>query len=361
MSRLLVSLLCLAVAAQACSNVMVKTKAGNVIDGRTMDWGDADFSIVSYPEGVTSRTSAPDSKGEPVPDTGLKWKSNYKVVGIEMTGLALGGGINGNGLTCSLLYLPKYTDYMKWDTVKKDRALLVADVCLWALQKYGTVKEIEKAIKTEVDVWAPPAGYGPVKDTGAHFSFYDNTGKGLVVEWIKGETRIHDTSDTGVMTNAPPMDFHEMSMADYGNMVIDTADGSSSQGSGMTGLPGSYTSTDRFIRLRKLREKMDKAESTIEGVNQVATLLGEVTVVKGTVRQKLEGGAASFDRTEYTTIKDCKNKVFYYKHRLSPNFNKVDLKDVNFGSGKQTFELYKKFENVYDVSEALGDSMKKDL
>lgn len=319
-----------------------------------MDWGGKlEFALVSIAKGQKTNSYAPGDYLDHIKfdrtsvPAGLKWTSKYDMVGTQEVHGLLADGLNTEGLSCAMLYLPKYTKYMPVDKVKTEKAIIAPDVCRWALQTLSSVSEVKTEIM-KVDIWAPEFG-SPELDAGTHYAFLDKTGESIVVEWLEGETKIFKNPE-GVMTNAPPFPFHEMSMKDYGNLKPDTAEDSNSQGSGMTGLPGSFTSTDRFIRLRKLKEYMKKPENAEEAVTQVHDLLGETNVLLGTTRdKKASGDGYLYDVTEWSSIMDTTNSVYYYRHRKNPNLNAIDLKKVSF-KDVMTFPLFKETSNIYDAS-----------
>ncbi|MDE5041519.1 linear amide C-N hydrolase, partial [Francisella tularensis subsp. holarctica] len=56
-----------------------------------------------------------------------------------------------------------------------------------------------------------------------HYLITDRNGKGLVVEYIKGEVKLYDdNSNVKVMTNAPTYDWHLINLRHYLNLSNQT-------------------------------------------------------------------------------------------------------------------------------------------
>ena len=191
--------------ALACTAVDLMAGDKSVIAGRTMEWAfDMKWTLVSVPKGTELTLTAPRALNLPP----QKVTTLYPVVGIS-AGIIPGGAIlegqNGAGLGMSANFLPGFTEYQ---TVTADDKNYVDILTFgsWVLGSFSTVDEVRAALP-KTKVWADGTlNSGPTPPT-IHFVFNDRSGKGIVVEYVKGELQISDNV-AHVLTNAPTYDWH---------------------------------------------------------------------------------------------------------------------------------------------------------
>ena len=80
------------------------------------------------------------------------------------------------------------------------------------------------------------------------------------------------------------------------------------QGSGTYGLPGGYTSPERFVRTVYLRALIESGETVDDSLNAMFKILDNVTIPKG-VNIKNDG---SIDYTQYRAVFDVSNGTYYF-------------------------------------------------
>jgi len=332
----------------ACTTIALNGPDKHVVSGRTMEWGfDWDWKVLYIPKGSEHSLSAPKSLDLP----NQPYTSKYSILG---TGLAKDGqtlvidGQNSEGLSLSANYLPGFTTYQ--DVTKDDKNYAsIVESTMFVLSQSATVAEA-KELLTKYKIWADKSTMVDGVMPEVHFMITDKSGKGIVVEYVKGNAEFHDVNTSvKVMTNAPTYSWHTTNLRNYLNLsnhtiqrikVADDPDQTNNnsiqninglgEGNGFLGLPGDYSPPSRFVRTAVLgyyaNEKGPKGEST---VSRIKHILNNVDIAKGTVVEKFDG-KTMFDHTAYTVIKDQTDNKLYvtsYDHPNTPaeiDLNKLD-------------------------------------
>ena len=231
--------------ASSCTFITLKGADGTVAASRTMEWG-----LFALSPAMTFVPAGTDSSAMKMPDgkDGAKWVTKYDDVGVTILDQMLfGDGMNSEGLNVSLLYLPGFAEYQKYDPAKADISLAPVDFSGFMLTQFATVAEVKKAAETVrvVPVVTPQLG----EPAPVHFSVTDKTGDQIIVEFVGGELKIYDKT-LGVLTNSPPYDWHISNARNYINLRsvawprIDVNGinlAPIGYGTGMLGLPGDFT------------------------------------------------------------------------------------------------------------------------
>lgn len=262
---------------------------------------------------------------------GLAWQSKYAAVGLNAFGIpALLDGVNEKGLAGGLLYFPGFAGYADPATTDPAKSLAPWDFLTWALTNFATVAEVRAAIDgiAIVDVVQPTMGIAPP----AHFTLHDASGASLVIEPIGGELKVHD-NPFGVMTNAPPFDWHLTNLRNYVKLSSTNApplkvEGQTikqlGQGSGLLGIPGDPTPPSRFIRALGYTLSAEPKPSGIESVRLAEHIVNNFDIPVGWIK----AGAADNEPLEYTqwsSIADLANRRYYVKTYDDPVLRGIDL------------------------------------
>ncbi len=331
--------------AAACTAVDMVATDRSVIAGRTMEWAfDMKWTLVSQPKGSVLTLTAPKATG--LPDR--KVATKFPVVGVSagiIPGGALLDGQNSEGLSMSGNFLPGFTQYQT--VTPQDREYQsVLTFGSWALGSFANVAELRDGLKA-MKVWADDSlPSGPTPPT-IHFVFVDRSGAGIVVEYVKGEVRIHDNV-AHVLTNAPTYDWHLTNIRNYLNLTtigepareIGTTNVTEiGQGGGFLGLPGDYTPPSRFVRATVLRHAVTQPKNASEAVQAVAHILNNVDIPVGVAQSRTPDGKLVSDYTQWVVVKDLTNNrlmIADYDHRL--NYLTIDLNPL-FADGKPSAKL----------------------
>ncbi len=154
----------------ACTRAVLKTDAGTVLTGRSMDWvQDIGNNLWVFPRGM-SRDGAAGPKS-------LKWKSKYGSVVTTIYEIATVDGLNEKGLATNILYLAE-SDY---GAVGDKPPMCISMWGQYVLDNYATVAEAVSDLEKE-----PFRLVAPVLPNGSpahgHLSMTDSSGDSAILE-----------------------------------------------------------------------------------------------------------------------------------------------------------------------------------
>lgn len=328
MRKLAILLLLFAVPALACTDFQVKARDGSVLISRSMEFAlPLKSALVTIPRGQTIVSRTLDGK------KGIEWTSKYGFLGINAFGMqqAVLDGMNEAGLSVEFLWFIG----SKYQEPVPGKFLAITDLALWMLGNFKTVDEVEKEIRKIkiVGVYVPQLKQVP----GFHAAVHDASGKNLVIEFIDGKTMIYD-NPLGVMTNRPTFDWHLTNLRNYLTLKPNDSqsiklDGvkidSTGAGNGWFGLPGDWTPPTRFVRAALFVNNAPKPKNAREALVLSEHILDTVDIPYGLINT----GMNMFELTQWSIIKDLKNKVLYFRSYENHQLKKVDLKKLDLAPG----------------------------
>ena len=325
----------------ACTAVNIEAKDGSVVAGRTMEWNmEMKWTINSIPQGTRLRASAPETVELPV----IQNISKYSILGISPGVIpgqpALLEGQNSVGLSMSGNFMPGFTEYQSVNN-SDSKYVSVLDFGALALGMFATVEELRQELP-QYKVWLDSSiDSGPVTPW-LHFVFTDRSGESIVVEFVRGQMRIHDNI-AQVLTNAPTYDWHLTNIRNYtslsntgpsplnvnGQNVTELG-----QGGGLLGLPADYTPPSRFVRAAYLRHMSKPPQDSDQGVQLTSHILNNVDIPIGVAMGEINGKVFT-DFTQWINIKDLANQKWHISNYANrTNYVVLDLKQM-FDSGKK--------------------------
>lgn len=301
-----------------CSDFQLKTKSGSIMCGRTMDFMiPMKSQILVFNRGTNMSSFNPD--GSP----GLQWISDFGFVAINAFNIDLADeGMNEVGLTCGFLTL-NGGSYPPMNPNKKNVSLAVMDFCMWVLSSFSTTQQVMDNINN-VQIWGNTL---PVLNIvmGLHVPIHDALGNNLVVEFMNNKVQVYN-NPLGVLTNEPPLSYQLQNLAQYmylsPNMTQQTTVNGftllNEPNSGLHGLPGGWSSTDRFVRLATLIRYVMVDNMNLPNDDALLTATHILNSVYATNGMEL-GYFAPMHKyvsvtTRWSTIKDLINKVFYFRN-----------------------------------------------
>ncbi len=321
--------------ADACTGIMLKTKDGKTVHGRTLEFGvEVSTSLIAVP--VNYQFIGRTNNG-----AGLKYKSKYTMTGlITFNDVNIADGINSAGLSCGAFYFPTFAEYTPLTKENQSKALSPVDFNNWILAQFATVDEVRKAIENEEVVIVPTVieGWGSAPPP-FHYVVYDKTGKSIVIEPIKGKLVVYD-NPIGVMTNSPGFDWHMTNLRNYTYLKAENVNSitingvtieSLGQGSGMRGIPGDFTPPSRFVRATAFVVTSLPVETTNEAIGEVFHILNNFDIPKGFSREVVDGMIYA-DYTQLTCARDPHTLKYYYKTYENQTIKVFDLNDFDANS-----------------------------
>lgn len=314
----------------ACTGIQLKADDNGYVNGRTVEFGmPLGLSAVIVPRNYLFHGTLPDGS------QGMPYQSKYGAVGATMFDTTeMVDGINEKGLSVGAFYFPSFASYTLVSSANKMKALSPTEFANWILTQFANVDEVKKALSSVVIVPTIPKGWPIVPPL--HYVVYDQTGKSIVIEPIDGTLKTYD-NPIGVMTNSPTFDWHMMNLSNYVNLSPINAPAKSidgyqlqafSEGSGMHGLPGDFTSPSRFVRAAFFATSAIPEQTASDAVMQVFHILNQFDIPIGSVRD-VKNKTLVNERTWMTTVKDSKNLKYYFKNYNDQIIKVIDLNQFN--------------------------------
>ncbi len=339
----------------ACTGIVLKSKKGIAITGRTLEFAkDIDSRLLAVPKGTRYTGTTPEG------GNGVEWEAKYNIVGMSVLDTPhIAEGLNDQGLGIGLFYFPQYAKYPEYQPSDSNDYLAPWEYATWLLSNFRTVQEVkENAGKVKIAATVLPEWDQILP---LHFFVRDADGNSLVLEYIDGKLHIDD-DPIGILTNSPDFLWHVTNLRNYVNLsainvpkvkLSGLTVGAAGSGSGLLGLPGDFTPPSRFIRATVFTQTSLPVENADTGVTQAFHILDSFDIPKGTVYQKVEKGQNPYEYTQWTSVSDLTNKKFYFHTYGDRRLRMADLKAVSFEDGKiKTFPI-SRTQDIQDVSSEL--------
>jgi choloylglycine hydrolase len=300
--------------ALSCSRAIYVGPNGTIITTRSNDWlGSQGTHLWVYPRGL-KRDGAGGARS-------LAWTSKYGSVTTAGWDAATIDGLNEKGLAANMLYLAE-SDYGTPAANDPRRSMSITAWGQYALDNFATVAEAVEAMRKEpfyiVTVMSPDGHAGT-----AHLSLSDPSGDSAIFEYVKGKLVIHHSKDYKVMTNSPTYD-QQLALDTYWRTI-----------GGQTMLPGTNRAADRFVRASYYMDTVKKSDETNEALATAMSVIRNVSVPVGITTP----GQPNIAATQWRTMADQKNMVYYFESAFSPYLLAVSLAKLDFSEGAPTRKL----------------------
>lgn len=311
----------------ACSRVVENNLGNEILVGRSMDWFEPMHTqLWILPRGMERNGEAGKNS--------LKWTSRYGSIATTVYGGATADGMNEKGLTASILYLSE----SNFGKPKDDQPGL--SLALWGqyfLDNYESVNEALEGIKQHpFQPRMASVGVSAQKPATVHLAITDKTGDTAVIEYINGEMTVHHGKEYTIMTNSPPYNEQLENLKKYKGF------------GGEAALPGTTEAADRFVRAAYYSQHLPKPKNSREAVAGVLSVMRNVSQPFGVA----DPNRPNISETQWRTVADLTDGIFYYESVLSPNIIWVNLKEVDFkkGASPQVLKLDSHPDYVGNVS-----------
>lgn len=288
-------------------------------------------NIIVSPREKTFQQTGPDGK------PGLSWTAQYGYVFLDGLGLGVPlDGMNEEGLSVEVLLFPNEAQYQQVPKGQEKQALSYIHFGDWILGNFKTIAEVRAALNN-VYVFGEKLPQLNNEIFPVHFSVFDNTGAGLVIEYVNGELNVHD--HMGVMTNSPTYDWHVTNLRNYiqlsptnpkpiiANGITYAATG---QGSGMIGLPGDVSPPSRFVKMAVMLNTVLQPKDATLALNLSQHMMNTVDIPKGFVRVVDNNNTATLESTQWVVFKDLTHKKLYYRTYDDLTIRTVDVDKIDF-------------------------------
>ncbi len=293
----------------ACSRIFWNDNGLAEIVGRTMDWPEStDPLLTVFPRGM-KRDGGRVGPTEVVKNNPLKWTSQYGSLVTTIYGVGAADGFNERGLAAHMLYLVA-TDYGPRDKSKPG-----LNAALWAQYMLDNAATVTEALALQEKIQIVMAEARGHKAT-VHLALEDASGDSAIVEYIDGKPVVHHGREYRIMTNDPTYDqqLALLKSQDFSKPRSDMP------------LPGNVNPRDRFQRAAYFLQMLPKPKSEREAVADIFAIARNVSVPFGAPYKDF-----GIYNTEYRTVADLTNKIYFFELTTSPNviwteLGKFDLK-----------------------------------
>lgn len=322
-------------AASACTGIELKAQNGDYISGRTLEFGiPINTVIMVVPRNYSFVGALPNNQN------GMQFSSKYAFVGGSLdNGTEAQDGMNEAGLSVGAFYFPGYASYANINSQNQDVAVSPLQFPTWILSSFSNVEEVKAAIQANKVAIAPTVfqSWGIVPPL--HYVVYDKTGKSIVIEPLNGKLVVSD-NPLGIMANSPTFEWHMTNLRNYINLspvnvspiqVSGLELQQFSQGSGMHGLPGDFTSPSRFVRVAFFAATAIPQANAEQEVQEVFHILNQFDIPMGAVRQ-VQNGKMAPEYTMITIVRDPDNLKYYYKTYQNQDINVVNLNSFDLNA-----------------------------
>lgn len=335
-----------------CSNVFVTARSEDGPEriyaavARTMDFEQITGNAFGY--GLKGVDNVSNINMYP-PVNPAKWTNKYSFAGqTSLRTSIMTDGVNSEGLYVGLLEFPSYTEYPAYNPSDPRPELGVLNVLIYVLGTSASVTEaLENLQQHQLVINAGSIFDIVFAGFPFHLSLRDKHGNSAVIEWIGGKTHYYfheaftnvvtETVDSfdhlgtmdyvgtnaAILTNAPPYGWHlsEAAKSPWADMVTgNTAqtwdvDGKSvyMNGSRMLGLPGDFTSPNRFLRGSVLTRVVPQVKSQDQAMRAALSIIQSLQQPPG----------SSPDPTIWMSWVDLQRSIYHFKPLLYPLTVKV--------------------------------------
>ncbi|KAA0105091.1 linear amide C-N hydrolase [Mycolicibacterium sp. P1-5] len=313
-----------------CTRVLWNTNDLAVLTGRSMDWPESTQPlIVGFPSGRDRHGSRPTGiVDDPNP---LRWTSRYASLVTTVYGLGTVDGLNEAGLAGHGLYLNE-TDFGRRDNSKSG-----VQAGLWLqylLDQADTVAEALRLMEPIQLVKVSAHG----RDANLHIALEDAGGDSAVIEFAAGSVVVHHGREYTLMTNDPTYDeqLSLLSLQDFSHPSREMP------------LPGNVNPIDRFQRAAYYSALLPEPRSQREAIAGVMAIMRNVSVPFGAPY-----GDFGVYNTEYRTVTDLTNRMYFFELTTSPNVIWVEMDRLELDRGPVAVDPYDE-SLVGDITDRLA-------
>jgi choloylglycine hydrolase len=324
-----------------CTSFTITSDNGDVVYGRTLEFTLQLHSVPTvFPKSIT--LTGTGLAGQPGVG-GLTWETTHAAVGMNGAGLDISlDGVNDAGLVVAAFNFPVSAGYITITPEQEAHAVACHEIGTYLLTTCSTVGEVRAALKA-VPVHGPHmAAYGGAVPM-LHYSIHDAQGATIAVEWTNGELAVYDNPTT-VLTNEPPFPMQIAHLEEYAylsplppapielpGMKLQAP----SSGGGMQSLPGGFLSSNRFVRAFWAARCTPAFDTPAQGIQFARHILNGFDIPPGSVitpaGEGESGGQAGWEMTEWSSMVDCTNRVYYVNQFAHQGWTRIDLNTIASG------------------------------
>ena len=302
---------------EACTRILWNNNKMAVLVSRTMDWPEStEPELTVFPRGM-QRNGGLLGAAQIIKENPAKWTSKYASLVTSVYGLGSADGLNEGGLGGHMLFL-NAADFGARDASKPG-----IHGGLWLQFLLDNAANVNEALALLDGVQIVMAEARGTKTT-VHLAIEDASGDSAIIEYVNGKPLIHHGREYRVMTNDPPYDEQ---LALLKKMDF-------SKPSSEMPLPGNVNPRDRFQRASYYLPMLPEPKSEREAVAGVLAIARNVSVPFGAPYK----GFGIYN-TEYRSVIDLTNKIYFFELTTTPNVIWADLAKFKLDAGSPVMLL----------------------
>ena len=317
--------------ADACTGITLKSKDGQTVVARTIEWGGSDLNsqYVIVPRGYKQQSFLPGGATD-----GMTFTARHGYVGLSVEQEQfVAEGLNEAGLSAGLFYFPAYGQYESYDPAEKATTLADLQLAAYILGECATIEEVKEAVKRVHVVQIDP------RASTVHWRFTDPTGRQVVLEIVEGGQLRFYENPLGVLTNSPDLPWHLTNLNNYVNLFPGSAPSQKlgsvelrqfGAGSGFLGLPGDVTPPSRFVRAAFYQATAPQQATSEKAVLQGFQILNNFDIPVGI---EFADGKVPTDipsATQWTSATDMTGRRIYFRTMYDSRIRCIDLNNIDF-------------------------------
>ena len=266
-------------------------------------------------------------------------KLTYGFVGtnLKVGRYRFGDGVNECGIAISNHYFTGEASYSKHKRYGYFN-LAPEEFIIWVLGFTKNIQDLKQKVK-KVNIMheknetlniVPPL----------HFIITDREGHTVSVEPHNGLLIVKD-NHINVLTNSPNLEWHIQNLRNYAFLSPEKSTNhlvgkllvkSMGAESGTNGLPGGYTSPERFVRASYLRHQLPQSNDEEQNLINCFKILDSVSIPQGAV---IDAGETHY--TQYQLVMDSKNRTYFLKPYFTNQIFKIQLNEDLLSKNDMTF------------------------
>lgn len=358
MKRILIVCLCLYTSMGfTCTHFRLMAKDNSVIIGRSMEFGpNLETEIYTVNRKATFDSTTPDNQ------PGLHWQAKYGYLALNGFHLFPVSGLNEQGLSFDLLYLPGIAKYEAYDASKASKSMPYYQMADYILGNFSSTDEVKQALP-QLNTYSKALMHAGQSVTfPVHYVVTDKTGHSIAIEYVDGQLNMYDDK-TGILTNSPSYPWQNTNLDNYVHLspyapAPINKDGityaATGQGAGALGLPGDYTPPSRFVKIAYLVHTAKQCDDAAKTINLAEHILNNVDIPYGSVRgEKGEHTSDNIDYTQWVVIKDLTHNTLYFRSYSNLIMQKIEMNRIQLkpGSPKLNKVLMDEKSNMIDATQ----------
>ena len=291
--------------ADACTGITLKSKDGQTVVARTIEWGGSDLN------------------------------SQYVIVprGYKQQSFLPGGATDGMTFTARHGYVGLSVEQEQFVAEGLNEAGLSAQLAAYILGECATIEEVKEAVKRVHVVQIDP------RASTVHWRFTDPTGRQVVLEIVEGGQLRFYENPLGVLTNSPDLPWHLTNLNNYVNLFPGPAPARQlgsmelkqfGAGSGFLGLPGDVTPPSRFVRAAFYQATAPQQATAKEAVLQGFQILNNFDIPVGIEFADAKVPTDIPSATQWTSATDMAGHRIYFRTMYDSRIRCIDLDGIDF-------------------------------